>query len=86
MQSAFLKAAALSGAIGLATPAAAQDRGNGSAVRPAAAVPVAGTKGLSAERSNGAANASPRAIEVVCSSSTPAAERAAICRGPISRG
>jgi hypothetical protein len=86
MQPAFLRAAALFGAIALATPAAAQNRGNGSPVRPTAAVPAAGTQALPSERSNGAANASPRAIEVVCSSSTPAADRAAICKGPLSRG
>jgi hypothetical protein len=86
MQPAILKAAALFGAIAVAAPAAAQNRGNASPVRPTAAVPAAGTKPLPAERSNGAAHASPRAIEVVCSSNTPAAERAAICRGPLSRG
>jgi hypothetical protein len=86
MQPAVLKAAALLSAIALATPVAAQNRGNGSPVRPAAAVPAAGTKPLAAGQSNGASHASPRAIEVVCSSSTPAAERAAICRGPLSRG
>ena len=86
MQPAFLKAAALCAAIALAAPATAQSRDNGAPVRPAAAVPAAGAKALPAERSNGAPNASPRAIEVVCSSSTPAADRAAICRGPLSRG
>jgi hypothetical protein len=32
--------------------------------------------------SQGAEHASPRAIEVVCSKDTPAAQRAAICQGP----
>ena len=86
MQPTLLKAAAFGSMIALATPAMAQNRGNGSPVRPAAAVPAAGTKALPAAASNAAAQASPRAIEVVCSSSTPAADRAAICRGPVSRG
>jgi len=86
MQQAFLNAAVLFTALALATPAAAQNRGAGSPVRPAAAVPAAGIKALPAQRSNGAPNPSSRAIEVVCSSSTPAADRAAICRGPLSRG
>ena len=36
------------------------------------------------EQSQGAANASGRAIEVVCTKDTPAAQRSAICPRPIS--
>lgn len=36
------------------------------------------------DNSQGAANANPRAILKVCSKDTPAAQRAAICRGGIS--
>lgn len=37
-----------------------------------------------ASKSQGAANANPRAILRVCSKDTPAAERAAICRNGVS--
>ena len=80
-------------ALAAAAPASsAQVNATASATRTASAVPAAGSSPVSIESipgldpDQGDEHASQRAIDVVCTKDTPAAQHAAICNGPLSRG
>ena len=73
--------------LAIAGPAVAKSNLIASTVRPAYAVPAAATyAGRPIDPDMGDDHAALRAIEVVCSKDTPAAEHSAICGGAISRG
>jgi hypothetical protein len=71
-----------------------QASSNAQPVRPSDAIPAAGTSAVAISASQGRPvdpdqgdeHASPTAVDKVCNSDTPAAERSAICDGFISRG